>query len=113
MSSVDTLAPVAPVESKDDLVRYMETGARPANEWRIGTEHEKFGFTLDDRKPIPYDGPRGVRAMLEGMMEFGWKPVYEGDNPIALTLDGQSITLEPGGQFELSGAPLETSARDL
>ncbi|RMF11707.1 MAG: glutamate--cysteine ligase [Alphaproteobacteria bacterium] len=108
MTAEDTLAPAAPIESKDDLIRYMETGARPANEWRIGTEHEKFGFTLEDKKPLTYDGPRGVRAMLEGLMEFGWKPVYEGENPIALELNGQSITLEPGGQFELSGAPLET-----
>jgi glutamate--cysteine ligase len=95
------------VKSKDDLIEYMAAGCKPESAWRIGTEHEKFGFTIEDKKPIPYDGPRGVRAMLEGLMEFGWKPVYEGDNPIALTFDGQSVTLEPGGQFELSGAPLE------
>jgi len=95
------------IESKNDLIEYMAAGCKPESAWRIGTEHEKFGFTIEDKKPIPYDGPRGVRAMLEGLMEFGWQPVYEGDNPIALTFDGQSVTLEPGGQFELSGAPLE------
>lgn len=101
-STLDT-----PIEGKADLIRYMETGSRPADDWRIGTEHEKFGFTLEDRKPIPYDGPRGVRAMLDGMRQFGWKPIREGDNIIALEMDGQSITLEPGGQFELSGAAVE------
>ncbi|MEX1147708.1 MAG: glutamate--cysteine ligase [Sphingomonadales bacterium] len=98
----------APIEGKSDLIRYMESGSRPAADWRIGTEHEKFGFTLEDRKPIPYDGPHGVRAMLEGMTVFGWKPVIEGGNVIALEMDGQSVTLEPGGQFELSGAAVET-----
>lgn len=95
------------IEGKEDLIRYMEAGSKPAEDWRIGTEHEKFGFTLEDKEPVPYEGPRGVRAMLEGLTEFGWEPFFEGDNPIGLKLDGQSITLEPGGQFELSGAPLE------
>lgn len=97
----------APISSKDQLVTYLEEGCRPREEWRIGTEHEKFAYTLDDLRPLPYGGPRGVRAMLEGLAEFGWRPVYEGDNVIALTGDNhQSITLEPGGQIELSGAPL-------
>jgi glutamate--cysteine ligase len=99
----------APVESKADLVAYMASGARPRPEWRIGTEHEKFGFTHEDLRPLPYDGPRGIRALLDGLAErFGWQPVLEHGRPIALLKDRCSVTLEPGGQFELSGAPLET-----
>jgi glutamate--cysteine ligase len=74
----------------------------------MGTEHEKFGFHTATLKPLAYDGPAGIRAMLEGMTRFGWEPVVEGNNPIALLRDKASVTLEPGGQFELSGAPLET-----
>jgi len=95
------------IERKAQLVEYLEQGSRPAGEWRIGTEHEKFGFRLDDLSPLPYEGPRGVRAVLEGLERFGWDPIYEGDNPIALKMDGCSITLEPGGQLELSGEMLE------
>lgn len=96
-----------PLESKSQLVDYLEQGSRPAEEWRIGTEHEKFGFHLDDLSPLPYEGPRGVRAVLEGLERFGWEPVYENERPIALKMDGCSITLEPGGQLELSGEMLE------
>jgi glutamate--cysteine ligase len=98
---------VAVVTDKRDLVAWFEAGSKPADGWRIGTEHEKFAFTTEDLRPLPYDGPRGVRAMLEGLLQFGWKPVYEGENIIALVADsGCSISLEPGGQIELSGAPL-------
>ena len=96
------------IESKADLVRYLEAGCKPPTDWRIGTEHEKFAFRMADRKPLPYDGPAGIRAMLEGLQAYGWAPVREGDNIIALTQDGASVTLEPGGQLELSGAPLQT-----
>ena len=96
-----------PIESKRDLVAYLEAGNKPASAWRIGTEHEKFGYRLSDLRPLAYDGEPGIRAMLEGLQRFGWRPVLEGGNVIALTLDGQGITLEPGGQFELSGAPLD------
>jgi len=96
------------IESKADLVQYLEAGCKPVADWRIGTEHEKFAFRLADRKPLPYDGPAGIRALLEGLQAYGWAPVREGDNIIALTQDGASVTLEPGGQLELSGAPLQT-----
>jgi len=95
-----------PVESRQQLIGHVASGAKPPSAWRIGTEHEKFGFRLDDLRPLPYDGPAGIRAMLEGLTRFGWKPFYEGDNLIALTFDGQAVSLEPGGQFELSGAPV-------
>ena len=99
----------APIENRRQLVEYLESGCKPASEWRLGTEHEKFGFTTDDLRPLPYEGPRSIRAMLQGLADqFGWKPVYEQGNPIALLDDkGASITLEPGGQFELSGALLD------
>jgi glutamate--cysteine ligase len=98
-----------PITSKRQLVEYIESGNKPAEAWRIGTEHEKFGFTTDDLRPLAYDGPRGIRAMLEGLCRFGWRPVLENDTLIALVDDsGSSVTLEPGGQLELSGAPLET-----
>ncbi|QEX15490.1 glutamate--cysteine ligase [Hypericibacter terrae] len=90
------------------MIDYIAQGSKPRERWRIGTEHEKFGFNQRDLRPLPYDGPAGVRALLEGLTRFGWKPVLEEGKPIALTLDNCNITLEPGGQFELSGAPLET-----
>src|SRR5581483_557151 len=77
----------------------------------IGTEHEKFVFTLEDRRPVPYEGQRGIRALLEGMQHLlGWQPIMEGDNIIGLfdVPGGGAISLEPGGQFELSGAQVET-----
>lgn len=100
-----------PIESHDELAGWLEAGSKPADQWRIGTEHEKFGFHTDDLTPLPYGSERGVRAVMEGLMDFGWSPVFEGDNIIALgaprCCPGSSISLEPGGQFELSGAPLE------
>ena len=95
-----------PITDAAQLPAYIERGAKPIDAWRIGTEHEKFGFQLDSLRTMPYDGPGGIRAMLEGLQRFGWQPVFEGDNVIALQQDGASVTLEPGGQFELSGAPL-------
>jgi len=97
-----------PIESRDDLVRYLEQGSKPKADWRIGTEHEKFVYDLSTMKPVPYEGRKGIRAMLEGMRRFGWEPVMEGDHIIGLSQDGASISLEPGGQFELSGAPLRS-----
>jgi glutamate--cysteine ligase len=96
------------IESKADLVDYIAAGAKPKEAWRIGTEHEKFGFRQNDFSPLPYEGPQGIRAMLEGLQRFGWNPISEGGHLIALEMDGQSITLEPGGQFELSGGILRT-----
>ncbi len=98
----------APVSQVRELVEYLERGSKRRTAWRIGTVHEKIGYRLEDLAPLPYDGERGIRAMLEGLTQFGWQPIYEGDNIIALTLNRQSVTLEPGGQLELSGAPLET-----
>ena len=98
----------APINSRDELVAYLEQGAKPRQAWRIGTEHEKFGFHLGDFQRPAYDGARGIGAMLEGLRRFGWEPVKENGNIVALSLGGGAITLEPGGQFELSGAPLET-----
>jgi glutamate--cysteine ligase len=98
----------APIENQRQLVEYLEVGCKPASDWRIGTEHEKFVFHLDTHKPAPYDGPSGIRAMLEGLQRFGWQPVLENGNPIALTMEDCNISLEPGGQLELSGAPLDT-----
>ena len=98
-----------PIESYDDLVGYLSSGCKPKPDWRIGTEHEKFGYCKDTLKPLPYDGPRSIRAMLEGLRDrFGWAPLEEGGNIIGLTKDGANVSLEPGGQLELSGAPVET-----
>ena len=98
-----------PITSQAQLVSYLEAGSRPSEAWRIGTEHEKFTYTREDLRPLPYAGERGIRAILEGLAaRFGWEPVLENGNPIALTMAGCSVTLEPGGQLELSGAPLET-----
>lgn len=97
------------IESKRDLVAALETGGKSADQFRIGTEHEKFGFRTADHGPLPYenDGP-SVRKMLEGMTRFGWEAVEEAGKPVALKREGGSVSLEPGGQFELSGAPLES-----
>ncbi len=109
MDKINTKEPV--IESRDELAGWMEQGCKPPSDWRIGTEHEKFGFLTDTLSPLPYGTKRGVRAVMEGLLDFGWKPVFEGDNLIALDAPqccpGSTITLEPGGQFELSGAPLE------
>ncbi|MEC9346366.1 MAG: glutamate--cysteine ligase [Pseudomonadota bacterium] len=96
------------VENKQQLVDYIAAGAKPKARWRIGTEHEKFGFDLKTLKPLPYDGPAGIRALFSGLERFGWQPVIEDGLPIAMYMDNQTISLEPGGQLELSGAPLET-----
>ena len=99
----------APITDRRQLVQYLEAGGKPPAEWRIGTEHEKFAYRLDDLRPLPYDGaPAGIRALLEGLRQFGWQAVSENGNTIALARGECSITLEPGGQFELSGAPLAT-----
>ncbi|HVC57511.1 MAG TPA: glutamate-cysteine ligase family protein, partial [Stellaceae bacterium] len=104
-SSVEGL----PITDKRQLVEFHESGSKPPEAWRIGTEHEKFVFRRADLRRVPYEGPDGIAALLHGMTRFGWKPVTEAGNVIALVNDSRcSITLEPGGQFELSGAPLET-----
>ncbi len=99
----------APIERHEQLAEYLAEGCKPREDWRIGTEHEKFGYCKDTLKPLPYDGPRSIRAMLEGLRDrFGWSGIEEAGNIIGLQKDGANVSLEPGGQLELSGAPLET-----
>src|SRR5260370_14700760 len=97
-----------PITRREELVEFMASGARPAHLWKIGTEHEKFGFRLDDLRPPTYDGARGIGALLDGLTRFGWAPVEENGNIIALTRGDGSITLEPAGQLELSGGQVDT-----
>jgi len=96
------------IENKAQLVEFAESGNKEKDNWLIGTEHEKFGFNLETLEPLPYEGPSGIQAMLNGLQRFGWKPEMEGGNVIALTMNGYSVSLEPGGQLELSGAALST-----
>ncbi|MGQ0664918.1 MAG: glutamate--cysteine ligase [Pseudomonadota bacterium] len=97
------------ITDRRQLVEYLEAGGKPKEGWRIGTEHEKFVFRLDDLRPAPYEGDEAsIRSLIEGMTRFGWQLVPENGKPIALAKGQCNITLEPGGQFELSGAPLET-----
>ncbi|WHZ36195.1 glutamate--cysteine ligase [Sagittula sp. MA-2] len=98
-----------PIESFDQMADYLASGCKPKEDWRIGTEHEKFGYCKDTLNPLPYDGERSIRAVLEGLRDrYGWAPVEEGGHLIGLTKDGANVSLEPGGALELSGAPLET-----
>ncbi len=107
MSIPQSASGAGPIEDHRQLAAYLEKGCKPKENWLIGTEHEKFGFRTTDNSPLPYDGPSGIKAMLEGLVRFGWTPVQEDGHIIGLSQDGASISLEPGGQFELSGAPLE------
>jgi glutamate--cysteine ligase len=107
MSGPSTVAD-DPINGRAALVDYIAQGEKPAAAWRIGTEHEKFGFRLDDLRAPTWEGPQGIGALLEGMTRFGWERVLEHGKLIALLRDNASVTLEPAGQLELSGAPLET-----
>ena len=96
-----------PIESFDQLAALVASGCKPKADWRIGTEHEKFGFLTDTHAPLPYAGERSISALFAGLQDrFGWQPMREGENIIGLARNGATISLEPGGQFELSGAPL-------
>jgi glutamate--cysteine ligase len=100
-----------PIRSRSDLIGWIARGEKPAESFRLGTEHEKVPFYAADRSPVPYEGPRGIRRVLEGMQALlGWEPILEEGRPIGLydVTGGGAISLEPGGQFELSGAPVET-----
>jgi glutamate--cysteine ligase len=113
MSTREQAAESPRIESRDDLVRWIAAGEKPKSDWRIGTEHEKFVFRTVSLTPVRYGGPDGIRALMEELIRrYGWAPIKEGDNVIALKRPegekGGTISLEPGGQFELSGAPLET-----
>jgi glutamate--cysteine ligase len=102
---------MTPIESRDALVAWFEAGSKPRESFRIGTEHEKFAFTVEGHNPVPYAGPRGIKSLLTGMQHLlGWEPIMEADNIIGLydVTGGGAISLEPGGQFELSGGPVET-----
>ncbi len=97
-----------PIEHHDQLAEYLSSGCKPREDWRIGTEHEKFGYCKDTLKPLPYEGKRSILAVLEGLRDgHGWAPLEEGGKLIGLEKDGANVSLEPGGQLELSGAPLE------
>jgi glutamate--cysteine ligase len=96
-----------PVGGLDDLVAYFRAGEKPRDAWRVGTEHEKIGLYESDLSPVPYAGRRGIGALLERLAEVDVQEgIRENGNVIALSKRGASITLEPGGQLELSGAPL-------
>ena len=98
-----------PIERHEQLAEYLAAGCKPKDEWRIGTEHEKFGYNAETLEPLPYDGPCSILAILQGLRDrHGWAPLEEGGKLIGLEKDGANISLEPGGQLELSGAPLET-----
>ncbi len=97
----------APMDSRADMIGLFSKGEKPAERWRIGTEHEKFVYFTRDHRAPSYEEKGGIHALMIGLTRYGWKPVYEGENIIALSGDDGSISLEPAGQFELSGAPLE------
>ncbi|EPX81790.1 glutamate--cysteine ligase [Litoreibacter arenae] len=97
------------ITDHSQLAQLLEDGCKPKQDWRIGTEHEKFGYCQDTHKPLPYEGERSINAVLSGLRDrFGWAPVEEGGHLIGLTKEGANVSLEPGGALELSGAPLET-----
>jgi glutamate--cysteine ligase len=100
-------ADFTPIASVQQLADYLAVGCKPASEFRIGTEHEKFGFRLSDLASPPYE-PAGIRAMLETIEADGWERIEDHGHIIGLKKNGEAISLEPAGQFELSGAPLET-----
>ncbi len=95
------------IESRDQLIAPMIGGEKPKAEWRIGTEHEKLVYKRDDRRAPSYDEPCGIRDLLMNLTEFGWEPVEENGKVIAMRGGDGTVSLEPAGQLELSGAPLE------
>ena len=98
-----------PIERYEQMAEYLASGCKPKEDWRIGTEHEKFGFCKDSLLPLPYEGERSIHAVLSALRDrHDWQELREGDKLIGLTKDGANISLEPGGALELSGAPLET-----
>src|SRR5262249_26161498 len=102
---------MTPIETREELVAWFEAGRKPRAQFPLGTEHQKFGFTVDGHNPVSYQGRPGIRALLEGLQHLlGWEPIIEDGNISGLfdVTGGGAISLEPGGQFELSGAPVET-----
>jgi len=94
------------VSNRNNLIEWFEAGCKHASNYKIGTEHEKFVYIDKDLSPVGYEGERGIKKILQCLTRFGWEEIYEKTNLIALKKNKQSITLEPGGQLELSGAPL-------
>ncbi|MEO1204955.1 MAG: glutamate--cysteine ligase [Pseudomonadota bacterium] len=113
MSTRQETTPGETIATRDDLVAWIAAGEKPAKDWRIGTEHEKFVYRLSDLRPVPYEGEAGIRALMAGLMECcGWQSIEENGNIIALKRapgsPGGNVSLEPGGQFELSGGPVRS-----
>jgi glutamate--cysteine ligase len=113
MSTRQASVPSTPISSRAELISWFAGGSKPREAWRIGTEHEKFLFLSDTLGPVPYDGQRGVRSLMQALISrYGWQAIREGENIIALRRPAgdsvSTVSLEPGGQFELSGAPLAT-----
>ncbi len=106
--SIPAAQNLTPVTDKSQLVEFLESGCKPPDQWLIGTEHEKFAYDCTTHAPLAYDDENGIRVILEELQRFGWSPLNEGDNVIGLKKDRQHVSLEPGGQLELSGAPLRT-----
>ena len=97
------------IEHYGQLAEYLNAGCKPKEDWKIGTEHEKFGYVKDSFAPLPYDGSCSIKAMLQGLRDtYNWSEILEGGNIIGLTKEGANVSLEPGGQLELSGAPLDS-----
>ncbi len=95
------------IEDRAQLLDYFARGEKPADRWRIGTEHEKFVYRTDDFRAPSYDEPGGIRDLLMALTPYGWTPVEENGHVIALAGPDGTVSLEPAGQLELSGAPLE------
>ncbi|TAL97841.1 MAG: glutamate--cysteine ligase, partial [Rhodanobacter sp.] len=107
--SIPSAVKSTPIAGRQQLADYLAAGEKPREAWRIGTEHEKFGFRTDDLRPPTFEGERGIKRLLETLAaRYDWSVAREGENPVALAREGASITLEPAGQLELSGAMLET-----
>ena len=106
MTTRTDLAASPPIESRDDLLAVFSGGEKLRADWRIGTEHEKFVYRTADHRAPSWDEPGGILDLLKGLTEFGWRPVEEGGKIIALSGVDGTVSLEPAGQFELSGAPL-------
>ena len=97
------------IERPEQMMEYLASGCKLKEDWRIGTEHEKFGYFKDTLLPLPYEGERSILALLEGLRDiYNWAPIEERGKLIGLEKNGANVSLEPGGQLELSGATLET-----
>ncbi|MCJ7421572.1 glutamate--cysteine ligase [Sphingomicrobium astaxanthinifaciens] len=107
MTTRTDLSESPPIASRDHLLALFAQGEKPARDWRIGTEHEKFVYRTADHRAPSWEEPGGIRDLLDALTEFGWRPVIEGGKLIALTGEDGTVSLEPSGQLELSGAALE------